>query len=177
MIGWRKKYWNPGRMASVCTVVTLVCVCGQATVHTFWPWNLIFGLSNPWDMRKKRTFTYVFRNFHFYAFYWHFSIFSIFSLYNTSKFLVCLSERATGHTFWPRNLVFGLSNPWILFFTLFIWIFRFFRSVFHLGMWYLGWEVLIPLEDIDIWLIFKIQFATVKGAVFPCIFMVTCVFL
>ena len=28
--------------------------CNQATTHIFWPRNLIFGLSDPWDMRKKR---------------------------------------------------------------------------------------------------------------------------
>ena len=56
-----------------------VCVCLSVrpwgTDHTFWPRNLIFGLSDPWDMRKKRVF-FVFRNFHFYAFYRHFSILS-----------------------------------------------------------------------------------------------------
>ena len=50
-------------------------------------------------------------------------------------------ERATGHTFWPRNLIFGLNNPWdmrkkriflffeIFIFTLFIGIFRFFPYI------------------------------------------------
>ena len=56
-------------------------VCKQATDHNFWYRNLIFGLSDPCNMRKN----FFFRNFHFYAFYRHFSIFS---LYNTSKFLV-----------------------------------------------------------------------------------------
>ena len=31
-------------------------VCSRATGHTFWPRNLIFGLIDPWDMRKKRIF-------------------------------------------------------------------------------------------------------------------------
>ena len=46
-------------------------VCVRATEHTFWPRNLIFGLSDPWDKRKKR----IFRNFHFYAFYSHYDLF------------------------------------------------------------------------------------------------------
>ena len=45
---------NPERVPSV---VTFVCVCvsvyTRATGHTFWPRNLIFGLNDPWDMRKK----------------------------------------------------------------------------------------------------------------------------
>ena len=93
MIGWRKNSWNPER---VPTIVTFVCVClsvcmyvcmyvrSRAIEHTFWPRNLIFELSDPWDMRKKRIF-FLFRNVYFYAFYKHFSIVS---LCNTSKFLV-----------------------------------------------------------------------------------------
>ena len=109
MIGWRTNSWNP---EGVSTVVAFVCVClsvclsvyTRATEHSFWPRNLIFGLSDPW------TFFFVFRNFHFYAFYRHFSIFS---LYNTSKFFrLSVCPRATGHTFWSRNLIFGLSDPW-----------------------------------------------------------------
>ena len=52
MIGWRKKTWNPERLPSVVTLSVCVCVCARATGHTFWPRNLIFGLSDPWDMRK-----------------------------------------------------------------------------------------------------------------------------
>ena len=54
-------------------------VCPRATGHTFWPRNLIFGLNDPWDMRKKSFFLF-FRNFHFYAFYRDFSLYK----YNTS---------------------------------------------------------------------------------------------
>ena len=79
MIGWRKKSWNPERVPSVFTFVCVclsvcVCVCTRATDHSFWARNLIFGLSDPWNIRKKRIF--FFRNFHF----------SMFSLYNTSGF-------------------------------------------------------------------------------------------
>ena len=58
----------------VCLSVCLsVCpyLCTRATDHSFWARNLIFGLSDPWDMRKKRIFG------NFYAFYRHFSIFFI----------------------------------------------------------------------------------------------------
>ena len=79
MIGWRKNSWNPERVSSVFTFVSVrLSVClflrTQATDHSFWARNLIFGSSDPWDMRKKRIF-FVFRNFHFYPFYRHFSIF------------------------------------------------------------------------------------------------------
>ena len=66
MIGWRKNSWNAERVSSVFTLNVCVSVCTRATEHIFWPRNLIFGSSDPWD-----TF-FVFRNFHFYAFYWHF---------------------------------------------------------------------------------------------------------
>ena len=46
MIDWRKKSWNLGRVSSVSTFVS---VRKQATGHSFWPWNLIFGLSDPWE--------------------------------------------------------------------------------------------------------------------------------
>ena len=82
----RKNSWNPERVSSVFTFLSVcvsvcLCVCTRATEHTFWPRSLIFGSSDPRDMRKKIFFV-VFRNFRFYAFYWHFSIFS---LYNTSQ--------------------------------------------------------------------------------------------
>ena len=57
MIGWRKSSW-----------------VHTATEHTFWPRNIIFGLNDPWDMRKKQVFFFL-RNFHCYAFFLHFSIF------------------------------------------------------------------------------------------------------
>ena len=82
----------------------------------------------------------------------------------------CPSVRtwATGNTLWHRNLFFGLNYTWdmrkkrfffeILFLTLFICTFRFFSlyntSMFfvfklpvivcHVGIWYLGWENLVP---------------------------------
>ena len=43
-----------------CPLCSLSClsVCVRATEHTFWPRNLIFGLKDPWDMRKKRNFLF-----------------------------------------------------------------------------------------------------------------------
>ena len=55
MIGWRKKSWNPERVASVVTLPVYVSVNElQDTPFAFWPRNLIFGLNDPWDMGKKR---------------------------------------------------------------------------------------------------------------------------
>merc|ERR1711923_179415 len=91
----------------VCLCVCLsVClsVCAQATGHTFWPRYLIFGLSDPWDMRKKRIF-FVFRNLHFYAFYRHF--FDFFPYITLVNFWF----QATRHSFSPRNMIFGLREP------------------------------------------------------------------
>ena len=83
-----------------CPLYSLSClsVCLRATEHTFWPRNLIFGLKDPWDMRKKRNFLFfeILKNGIFRT------IFTFLS--------VCL--RATEDTFWPRNLIFGLKGPW-----------------------------------------------------------------
>ena len=53
MIGWRKNSWNPERVSSVFTFVSVclcVCpsVCTRATEHTFWP-NL--GSHRQWRHR------------------------------------------------------------------------------------------------------------------------------
>ena len=39
-------------------------------------------------------------------------------------------------------------------------------TVFHLGMWYLGWEDLLPQENRNFWFFFKIPFFTVSGVNF-----------
>ena len=67
----------------VCVSVC-VSVCNRATEHIFWPSNLIFGLSDPWDMRKKRIFLF----FEIFIFSLFIGIFCFFSLYNTSTFFV-----------------------------------------------------------------------------------------
>ena len=36
-------------------VCVCMSVCERATGHTFWNKNLIFGLNDPWDMRKKEN--------------------------------------------------------------------------------------------------------------------------
>ena len=63
MIGWRKNSWNPERVPTVVTFVSVclsVCVSvrPRAAGDTFWHRTLIFGLSDPWDMRKKRIFLF-----------------------------------------------------------------------------------------------------------------------
>ena len=47
MVGWRTKCFH----FAVCVFICL-CVCAQATEHTFWPRNLIIGMRDAWDMRK-----------------------------------------------------------------------------------------------------------------------------
>ena len=71
MIGWLKKSWNPQRVSSVVTLSVCLCVRPsvreRATGHTFTPRNLIFGLNDPWDMRKKKIF-FCFSKFSFLRF-------------------------------------------------------------------------------------------------------------
>ena len=72
--------WSHGRRNLV--VCVCLCVCARATGHTFWSRNLIFGLSDPWDMIIFSCFVlFIFRNFHFTLFI---RISDFFSLYNTS---------------------------------------------------------------------------------------------
>ena len=116
MIGWRKNSWNPERVSSVFTFVSVclsvclcvcvsvcLCVCTRATEHTFWPMNLIFGSSDPWDMRKKRIFLF----FEIFIFTLFIGIFRFFP-YIT---LVIFCFQATGHSFSCRNMIFGLREP------------------------------------------------------------------
>ena len=99
MIGWRKIWKILKPWKGVLCIHFRVClsVCVRSTEHTFWPRNLIFGLKDPWDMRKKRNFLFfeILKNVIFRAIF-------------TQK--VCL--RATEHNFWPRNLIFGLKDSW-----------------------------------------------------------------
>ena len=79
MIGWRKKSWNPERVPSVVTLSVCLSVCERATGHTFWLRNLIFELSDTWDMRKIHIFLF-------------FEI-CIFTLFTLSCVSVCPSVR------------------------------------------------------------------------------------
>ena len=57
MIGWRKiwkKILKPWKGVLCLFLLPCLSVCPRATEHTFWPKNLILGLKDPWDMRKKR---------------------------------------------------------------------------------------------------------------------------
>ena len=96
---------------SVCLSVCLsVCpsVCERPTGYTFWPRNLIFGQNDLWDM-KKHTFFFFFRIFIFTLFI---DIFRFFPYITLVNFCLSVCSRVTGHTFWPRNLIFGLIDPW-----------------------------------------------------------------
>ena len=87
---------------SVCMCVC-VSVCTRATEHTFWHRNVIFGSSDPWDMRKKRIFLF----FEIFIFTLFIGIFRFFP-YIT---LVIFCFQATGHSFSCRNMIFGLREP------------------------------------------------------------------
>ena len=78
-------------------------VCARATGHTFWPRNLIFGLSDPWDMRKKRIFLF----FEIFIFTLFIGIFRFFPYITLVNFWF----QASGHSFSPRIVIFGLSEP------------------------------------------------------------------
>ena len=67
---------------SVC-----VSVCERATGHTFWHGNLIFGLSDPWDMRKKHIFLF----FEIFIFTLFIGIFRFFPYITLVIFLVSSS--------------------------------------------------------------------------------------
>ena len=85
----------------VCVCVCLcVCVCAQATGHTFWPRNLIFGLNDPLDMRKKQIFIFTL----------FISIFLFFPCITLDNF--CF--QATGHSFSFRDVIFGLIGPFTI---------------------------------------------------------------
>ena len=89
-------------MSYVFTFVS-VCLSVRATEHTFWLSNLIFGLSDPWDMRKKSIFLF----FEIFIFTLFIGIFRFFPYITLVNFLF----QATGHSFSPRNVIFGLREP------------------------------------------------------------------
>ena len=77
---------------------------------------------------------------------------------------------------WEKNMFLFFE---ICIFTLFIGIFIFFPYItlvffgvkllvtdFHLGMWYLGWKILVPIEIEDFFNFLKIPFFTVKWVIF-----------
>ena len=117
----KEKILKPWKCAqsshSVC-----VCVCTRATDHSFWVRNLIFGLSDPWNIRKKRIFLF----FEIFIFTLFIGIFRFFPYIPLVNFLF----QATGHSFSPRNVIFGLREPcsienWRL--LTFFWKFNFSR--------------------------------------------------
>ena len=88
---------------------------------------------------------------------------------------VCLWT-GTGHIFWHRNLMFGLSDPGDMrknrhlysifrcfpYITLVHFWFQATGHSFHLGMWYLDWEDFLPLENWYFLDFLKIHFFTVE---------------
>ena len=66
---------------------------------------------------------------HFFTVKWViFQIFGNFSIKHSVCVSVCVSvcEWATGHTFWPRNIIFGLSDTWPLKWVIFQIFWQFF---------------------------------------------------
>ena len=90
---------------SVCLSVSL-CLCTRATDHSCWGRNLIFGQSDPWDIRKKRTFLF----FEIFIFTLFIGIFRFFPYITLVNFWF----QATGHSFSPGNMIFGLREPCII---------------------------------------------------------------
>ena len=85
--------------------------CFLPTGHSFWPRNLIFWHSNPWDMSQKRIF--------FFSKFWFLALWGAPKGQFSSIFLfiLCISiclfcYQPTGYSFWPRNLIFWHSTPW-----------------------------------------------------------------
>ena len=70
-----------------------------------------------------------------------------------------------------HNFVFRLFVGIFIFFCLYnTSIFILFQAtvtVFHLWMWYLGWENLVLWKIEDFWICLKLQFFTTKWVIFP----------
>ena len=123
MIGWRKSSWNSERVSSVFTFLSVSIYGLQSTSFdlgtNFWiEWSL--------EHEKENQFFFSFRNFHFYAFIWHFLYFFAYIT------LVNFSFHATGHSFSPRNVIFGLREPC----TVRNWSLKIFWGNFSFELWW-----------------------------------------
>ena len=86
-----------------------------------------------------------------------------------------LGFRATSHSFSCRTIIFGLRElctieKWgpLTFFENSVFLrFKLSVTVFHLGMWYLGWENLVSYKIGHFGIVFKIPIFTIKWAIFP----------
>ena len=102
-----KDPWREGNIHETlirCPMSSLSCVSvfPRATEHIFWPRNHYFQLTDPWDMRKKRIFFSKFSSLRFlYAFFDFFPFIT----------LVIFWFQSTGHSFSPRDVIFGLREP------------------------------------------------------------------
>ena len=70
--------WNAEALIGYSGIKTSVCVsvCSSATGHGFWPRNLIFWHSTPWDMRKNAFFSKFWFLDLWGPFFGHFGVFS-----------------------------------------------------------------------------------------------------
>ena len=88
--------WNPKRVPSIVTFVS-VCLSVRSRA-TVWPRNLIFGLSDTWD---------IFLFFEIFIFTLFIGIFRFFPYITLVNFWF----QAPGHSFSPRNVIFWLREP------------------------------------------------------------------
>ena len=79
-------------------------VLNRATEHIFWHRNLIFGLRDPWDMRKKCIYLF----FEICIFTLFIGIFRFFP-YTTLVFCFVFN-----HSFSPRDVIFGFIVPFTI---------------------------------------------------------------
>ena len=101
----KEKFLKPWK--GVLSIHFCVCVCVQATEHTFLPRNHIFGLNDPWYMRKEHIF-FIFQNFHFYTYI------GIFRFFFPKVTLVNFCFWATGHNVSPKDVIFGLRGTFTI---------------------------------------------------------------
>ena len=96
---------HQGNLYFLKPLCVCVSVCDRATGHSFWPRDLIFWHNTPWDMRKKRNFLF----FEILIFCPLMVLFRPFS--SIFFFILCKSSvRATSHTDWLTNLIFGTES-------------------------------------------------------------------
>ena len=105
--------------------------------HIFWPRNLVFGLNDPWDMRKKRIFLFL----EILIFTLFIGIFRFFSLYNICNIFFKLPVTVFHLGIFGLIRPFTIKNRNFWFFKYFFWKFiftfkganfPFFRSIFKI---------------------------------------------
>ena len=148
MIGWRKiwQILKPWRGVLCFHFRVCLSVRLRVTGHIFWPRNLIFGLKDPWDMRKNSIFC--FSKFWKMGFLGPFSLscLSVSELQRTPFGLRTwfLDWRVLGT--WERNAFFCFSKFWKMGFlgpfSLKRCVSELQSTTFGLETWFLDWRIL-----------------------------------